>query len=265
MNKPVLPALFLFIAAVLYADPAVAVINFSSGNYCTEQNAAIMTGLFRNELVRSGRAEVVDRGNMEAIIAELKFQMSDWANPARMKRLGQMTGADYIITGNFDMLGNTLYLVAQMTDIETGRIFHSSKMSLAAWEEYNTKVRGFAAEFAGKLPRPNLFTGEWEAYIDNVTYNILFMYSNMCIITVKALREGKEIIEDTNGTWSFDDDIIRINGNFTNSEIPGLGRINWTSVYTFTNNDQSSFNMLISPHGTANPVRVSFARIIKWE
>jgi TolB-like protein len=231
----------------------------------TEENAAIMTALFRNDLVRSGRAEVVDRGNTDAVIAELKFQMSDWANPARIKRLGQMTGADYIVTGNFDTLGNTLYLVAQMIDVETGRIFHSSKMALAAWEEYDRKVKGFAAEFAAKLPQPNVFAGEWESSVGGVTYNLLFMRSNMCIITVKALHDGKEITEDTNGTWSFDDNIIRINGVFRNSKLPGLGAINWTSVYAFNNSGNSSFNILITPLGAADQVRANFARIIRWE
>ncbi|MDR2158572.1 MAG: hypothetical protein LBP23_00725 [Treponema sp.] len=266
MKKKMVFVCAVLAAAALYGQaPAVAVLTFASGNYCTEENAAIMTALFRNDLVRSGRAAVVDRGNTDAVIAELKFQMSDWANPARIKRLGQMAGADYLVTGNFDLLGNTLHLVAQMIDVETGRIFHSSRMALAGWEEYDRKVKGFAAEFAAKLPQPNIFAGEWEAYVDNAAYTVLFMHSNMCIITVKALQDGTEIVEDCNGTWSFDDHIIRINGVFRNSKIRGLGGINWTSVYTFNNSGNSSFNMLITPHGASAPVRASFARIIQWE
>jgi hypothetical protein len=85
-----------------------------------------MTDLFRNELIRSGKADIVDRKNMDKIIVEMRFQMSDWVNPSRVKQICLMIGADYLITGNFDMLGNNLYLVVQMLDIETARAVYSS-------------------------------------------------------------------------------------------------------------------------------------------
>ena len=252
------------IGAALYAAPSVAVIDFDSGDYFSEQNAAVMTSLFRNELVRSGRAEVVDRRNMDKIIDEMKFQMSDWVNPERVKRFGQMIGADNLITGNFSMLGQQLYLIAQMIDVETGRIIHSSRLTLASLDEYDRKVAGFAGEFAQKFPQENRFIGEWEVVIGNYNFNIVFMYSNICIITAKVVQDGREIVEDVNGTWSFDDNIIRINGIFRNSKIRNLNLINWVSVYTFTNSNNSAFNMLVIPPGSSNQVRVSFARTIKW-
>ena len=66
--------------AALFANPTVAVLEFESNNYCTAQNALIMTDLFRNELVRSGRADIVDRRNMERIKDEFRLQMSDYFN-----------------------------------------------------------------------------------------------------------------------------------------------------------------------------------------
>lgn len=45
----------------IFSHPSIAVIDFDSGNYCTVQKAAIMTDLFRNELIRSGKADIVDR------------------------------------------------------------------------------------------------------------------------------------------------------------------------------------------------------------
>ena len=112
----------VLVTALYAASPSVAVIDFESNESGSEKNAAVMTALFRSELVRTGRVEVVDRLNMDKIMNEFKFQMSDMANPERVKRFGQMIGADYLITGSFDMLGSRLYLVVQMLDVETARI-----------------------------------------------------------------------------------------------------------------------------------------------
>lgn len=43
---------FITTVFILQAQLAVAVVDFDSGNYCTAQRAAIMTDLFRNELIR---------------------------------------------------------------------------------------------------------------------------------------------------------------------------------------------------------------------
>jgi TolB-like protein len=266
MKKIVLFFICLICGFTLYAEPSIWVVTFNSNNYCTEQNAIIMTDLFRNELVRSGRGSVVDRRNMDVLQAELKFQMEDWVDPTRMAQAGKMIGADYIITGSFDMLGDTLHLVAQMVDISTSRIFHSSRMSLAAWAEYDRKVKGFAEEFINKIPLENFFIGEWAASSGGFSYNIVLMHSNMCIITVKTVQNGREIEADANGTWSYDKDFLRINGNFSNSGIKGLTGINWSSLYRFNNTDNSSFNIMIpSPVNNKESTRVNFARIIKWE
>jgi hypothetical protein len=55
------------LALPLFANPAV--VDFDSGDYCAAQKAAIMTDLFRNERIRSGRADIADRRNMDRIIA----------------------------------------------------------------------------------------------------------------------------------------------------------------------------------------------------
>jgi TolB-like protein len=254
---------FAVLSSALYAVSSVAVIDFEGNNYITAQQATFMTTMFQGELVRTGRVEVVDRNSMDRIIAELKFQQSDWVNPERVRRFGQMIGADYLITGSFEMLGSQFYLSVQMLDIETARIVHSSRLMLATFDEYDWKVGSFAGEFARQFPQENRFIGEWSGGLEGYDFNIVLLHSNMCIISVKSTQGGITITEETNGTWSFDENTIRINGNFVNSRINGLGRINWTSIYTFTNSDNSSFNMMITPPGGSRQTRISFARIFR--
>lgn len=256
--------LFLLALQKIVAIPSIAVIDFDSGSYCTVQKAAIMTDLFRNELIRSGRADIVDRRNLDRIIAEIRFQMSDWTNPARIKQAGQMIGADYLITGSFDMLGDNLYLVVQMLDIETARAIFSSRMVLATWEEYDWKVRDFAGEFIKKLPAENILAGSWTSDIshDGIIdrYTITFIGANRCTVRVTSLMGGMEITGEGQGTYSYDGDILKITAVLRDSRIPHINTIQWTSVISIGGGN-TSFNVLAKPRSASNDqVRVTFIK-----
>ncbi|MDR2717648.1 MAG: hypothetical protein LBB89_06245 [Treponema sp.] len=108
------------------------------------------------------------------------------------------------------------------------------------------------------------FIGEWQGSAGEYDINIVLMHSNTCIITVKTEQDGREVTEDANGTWSCDEDIIRINGSFPHSKIKGFTRINWRSVYTFNNSDNSAFNMLVTPPGGSTQTRISFEKVMRW-
>ena len=116
----------------------------------------------------------------------------------------------------------------------------------------------------------NPFIGEWEGGVPGWNFTIVFMYNNMCIITVKTVQDGREIAEEADGYWTYDENfyggtLIRINGNFPNSRIRGLSRINWRSVYTFSNAGDTAFSMLITPPNGNAQTQISFARIFSYE
>jgi hypothetical protein len=116
---------------------------------------------------------------------------------------------------------------------------------------------------ASPVAQVNPFLGEWEAHEAGLDFNIVFMHSNRSIITVRTLQDGVEIVEETYGTWSFDENIIRVSGSFSNSRIQGLNRINWVSVYRFLNLDNSAFRI----NGTLpnnERTQLTFTRIEAW-
>jgi len=255
----ILTAMAVINVAILFANPAAAVLDFESNNYCTAQNAIIMTDLFRNELVRSGRADIVDRHNIERIKAELRFQNSDYVDLVRMKSLGKMIGADYLITGSFDMLGSKLYLVVQMLDVETARIFFSSRMEIGAWEEYDRKIKPFAAEFTAKFPTPEIFTGTWLATVEYNgsfdTYEITFTGGGRCTVKIS----NGLVSQETAGTYTYDGTIFKLNAIFRNAAISYQNNIQWTAVLTFNENN-TAFNLNAKPATNAKQQRFTFIR-----
>jgi len=183
-------------ASCLFADVAIAVIDFDSQNHCTQQQASVITDLFRNELIRSGRADIADRKNMDSILAEIQLYMSDLANPAKAKRVGKMVGADYLITGKFSVLGDKLNLIVQMVEFETAKAVNSSRITLSSPEEFDQKVKDFADDFIQKLPAGNILTGTWASDFthDDIieSYEITFGQKNRCNIKITSMVNGHE-------------------------------------------------------------------------
>jgi TolB-like protein len=252
-------SMVVFGLTALYAAPSIAVLDFESNDYCTAQNAVIMTDLFRNELVRSGRADIVDRRNIERIKTELRFQNSDYVNPARMRQLGQMIGAEFLMTGSFDMLGSKLHLIVQMLDIETARIAFSSRMELNNWDEYPRKVRQFAGEFISNIPLGEVLTGTWVATIEYNgsidRYEITFTGQGRCTVKI----DNGNISQETAGTYSYDGTIFNLNALFRDARIPSRNNIQWTSVLTF-NSSNTAFNIVVRPTSDADQTRVTFIK-----
>jgi len=263
----------------LFANLSIAVIDFDAGGHITEQEAVVVTNLFRNELIRSGRADIADRSNMDRILAEMQFQMSDWANPTKIKQVGKMVGADYLVTGKLDMLGNNFQVIVQMLDIETARAINSSRISLRNLEEFDTKVKQFADDFIQKLPAENILTGTWVAEVIHShttdrnsinrrtvnsdiidTYTITFGTNNRCNIHISSFINGQEFIEYVQGTYTYDGSLLRINAVIRNSKIPHIGTIQWLSVIAMSR-DNNSFNMSITANrGSSQQMRATFIR-----
>jgi hypothetical protein len=265
MKKKNVFIFFIFFSSYLaYALPAIAVIDFDSGSFCTVQEAALMTDAFRNEMVRSGKMDIVTRNRLDTLINEIRFQMSDWADPTKIKQAGRMVGADYMIFGRFGIMGGNGYLQVEMIDIETARIVYSSRMTLAAWREFDYKVNSFTNEFINKIPIENIFSGAWTTDIlyDGIidSYTITFTDVNRCTVKVTSLVDGREISEEGQGTYSFNGDILKIMAVFRNSRIAHVNNIQWTSVISVNGNSRS-FNMLVKPSSESNnQVRVTFTK-----
>lgn len=67
--------------------------------------------------------EAYDRTDMDAIVGEQNFQRTGMVSNEQIKKLGEMTGAQYVLVAEAVMLdNNTLYIIAKLLDVETARI-----------------------------------------------------------------------------------------------------------------------------------------------
>jgi len=77
-------------------------------------------------------------------------------------------------------------------------------------------------------------------------YEIIFVANGTCIVSVRAKENGRELFQDGDGLWSYDDNILRVECDFTDPEIERLPSIRWTSVYQF-DPPKNRFTLLVPP------------------
>ena len=87
-----------------------------------------------HEFSMSDKYEIIDRGNMNKILKEQKFQMSGCVAQECKVEAGQILGVGKIVSGSVSMVGKTYYLTLQLIDVRTG------KMELSADDKCKCEV-----------------------------------------------------------------------------------------------------------------------------
>ncbi|MFO7665326.1 MAG: CsgG/HfaB family protein [Desulfobacterales bacterium] len=70
----------------------------------------------------SNKYEVIDRGNMNKILGEQKFQMSGCVAQECKVEAGQILGVGKIVNGSVGLVGKTYYLTLQLIDVKSGKV-----------------------------------------------------------------------------------------------------------------------------------------------
>jgi TolB-like protein len=156
-------------AALCAQQLTVAVSPFDVRNGVTADVAEVVTELFTANLVATGRMRVVDRNGFDKIMAEMKFQASDWANGSRVAQLGKALNANSIIRGNVSALAGQIVITAYILDINTAQILSASSVRVSNTGQIFDRIpalsSGVVANLANLSNRPNTALGQYTVVI----------------------------------------------------------------------------------------------------
>ena len=145
--KKLFSILFLvcIVSTLAIAEKTVAVATFDVvGNAVSKDEAETITELYIAELVATGKVVVTDRANFSKLLAELKFQGSDWSDATKTIKLGNAINAEVISRGKIMKLGNKLYISATLIEAKTAKVLSSSKAEITDLGEAPNVLVGFA-------------------------------------------------------------------------------------------------------------------------
>lgn len=120
----VILALGLFPASAQSASRKVALT--ATRNLSMDPRAdylgGILQGLLAWDLSRAPGIILVDRASLDRVLAEQELQLSGLAgDPAASARVGQLLGADFLVSIDYVILSGEILVTASSTDVRTGR------------------------------------------------------------------------------------------------------------------------------------------------
>jgi TolB-like protein len=214
MKKSFFAVLFVLFGVAAFGQqlPTVAVATFDARSGITPDEVDGITELFITELVASKLVNVVDRNNFDKIIAEMKFQVSDWSNSRKTAALGNALNAQYIIRGQVGKLGGAIYWTATMVDVNTAQVLYSGRDQVNSLDQIFNRMGGFCAQMLAQMPPQNYFVGRWEGVTSSGQRCIVvFNHDGSIIVERWEIQRVKNnyILKGT-GNYAFSDDEVVI-------------------------------------------------------
>jgi hypothetical protein len=105
----------------------IAILDFKPNN-ASAGDAVTISEFVRAAFVRAGVYTVVDKANMERILAEQAFQQTGCTDSDCAVKLGKLLNVQKMVLGNYSVMGSVRFLTASLVDVQTGRIERTGKV-----------------------------------------------------------------------------------------------------------------------------------------
>jgi hypothetical protein len=116
-------ALVFTVAAYAAEDrPAVAVLDFQISESMDRLLASTFADYARESAARAGQYELVDRGNIDALMKEQELQASELVSEEKAVEIGKLAGAELIAKGSVTLTDGAYAISLQLIDVETAKI-----------------------------------------------------------------------------------------------------------------------------------------------
>jgi hypothetical protein len=126
-NERVIPQIFIALSQNIPPRSRLAVVGITSPN---PNEAAFYLNELTLHFVNTGNYTVVDRTNIDTVLAEQDFQLSDYVDDYEMASFGRFLGANVVITGSISGIGPQKRMVIKAIDVSTSEILSMVSMPL---------------------------------------------------------------------------------------------------------------------------------------
>lgn len=114
----------IFLISNVFAQINLAVTQFSNNSnaFYLDSWETSVPNLLRSELAQSDKITVVERDKLAAIFEEQKLALAGFIDSSKAKDIGQLAGADFIISGNIQKVDDNIRIDANITRVKTGEV-----------------------------------------------------------------------------------------------------------------------------------------------
>ena len=116
----------LLLPALAWALPKVAVLDLSVQKGIDATVVGPVTESIMEEVVGARAYVVLDRAYIDQVLKEKEFELAGMVSDSQVAQAGQYLGADYVVAGKIQLIGDTYFVVAKMIEVKTGVIVAQS-------------------------------------------------------------------------------------------------------------------------------------------
>ncbi|MCR4714396.1 MAG: CsgG/HfaB family protein [Treponemataceae bacterium] len=101
--------------------PIYAFLSFTT-DYNNTLVENYVTDALTEAMFNTGKVRIIERANVETILAEQRFQASGLVSEETAKSIGKITGVDFVCYGTLKDLGETITVNARVVEVQTGEL-----------------------------------------------------------------------------------------------------------------------------------------------
>lgn len=123
------------------------------GQGISDYEAIVISDLLRNAVVNTNIFQVVERGNIDKIMAELGYQQTGCTDQECALKIGKLLNAQKSLVGTIGKLGGIYIITIRVVDVEKGVVEYSDKERSATLEDTEQAVETLARRLVTNLKR----------------------------------------------------------------------------------------------------------------
>ena len=112
-------------------------------------DAAVVADILRGELVKNGKFNMLDRQNMDKIMAEHAFQQTGCTDQECAVKLGRLLNVQRLVVGSFGKLIGSYVVNISVIDVETGTVTYADVIKGDNVDQIMAGVRAMGTKMTG--------------------------------------------------------------------------------------------------------------------
>lgn len=145
-----------------------------------------VTDALTQSVFETGNVRIIERANLEKILAEQKFQAGGLVDDNSAKAIGKIAGVDYVCYGDMKDIGEEITVNARIVDVESGEVLAISRTTVEK-DKYlrdyivtQKKVEKERVQAEKKAVEEQLAKSKWEVFKNRNKFEGYTTYTFMC-------------------------------------------------------------------------------------
>jgi TolB-like protein len=252
----------------------IVVLDFSDLDGNTSIFGKYLAETLITDLFDSGKFQVVERRLLVKVLEENKLKSTGLIDPATVKKLGQVLGADAIVSGTITDLANHVAVNARLVATDTAAVFGSASQEI----EKDEDVRSIMGPPGSAPPSSPSSTPLPAQVSSSVEHGESLLVVRSCVrrgdriscsgsITNKAAKarlltigrgmegamEGTSIVDDNGNSFAAEQVSVGQPGASWQSQLMPDLPMNFFAVFSTTNSSANKINLIVAYHWDYEP------------